>query len=77
MNRSRVSAEAEAAYHARPAFRAPFVVASEGKLLTRDSVLVFFCFAGGVSFHPGSNPAPVEIKFPTERRRRLSHLHAF
>jgi len=27
---------------------------------------------GGVFFHPGSNRALVEIKFPTERLRRLS-----
>jgi hypothetical protein len=32
---------------------------------------------GGVSFHPGSNRALVEITFPTEKLRRLSHLHAF
>jgi len=38
---------------------------------------VIFSFMGGVSFHPGVNRALVEIKVPTERLRRLPHLHTF
>jgi len=32
---------------------------------------------GGVSFHPGANRALVEVRLPTERLRRLLHLHTF